>query len=151
MKEAGCVGVGLGLDATTDGMLKSYKKAFSQADIVRSLTDLRAVGMPFAIYMLFGGPGETMDSVHRSLDFLDARAPDKTVFISMGIRVFRGTDLERTARLEGLIKPRQNMLSPIYYLSRSLDESLLDRLEEYCQTHPGWFTTASLMASLPRR
>jgi radical SAM superfamily enzyme YgiQ (UPF0313 family) len=151
MKEAGCVGVALGLDAATDGMLKSYRKAFTQTDIVRSLTDLRAVGMPFAIYMLFGGPGETLDSVSRSLDFLDAQAPDKTVFISMGIRVFKGTALERTARREGLIKPRQNMLLPVYYLSRSLDESLLDRLEEYCQTHPGWFTTASLMASLPRR
>jgi radical SAM superfamily enzyme YgiQ (UPF0313 family) len=151
MKEAGCVGVALGLDAATDGMLKSYRKAFTQAEIVRALADLRAVGMPFAIYMLFGGPGETLESVHRSLDFLAAQAPDKTVFISMGIRVFKGTDLERTARREGLIKARQNMLSPVYYLSRSLDESLLDRLEEYCQTHPGWFTTASLMASLPRR
>jgi radical SAM superfamily enzyme YgiQ (UPF0313 family) len=151
MKEAGCVGVALGLDAATDGMLKSYRKAFTQADIVRALADLRAVGMPFAIYMLFGGPGETLESVRSSLDFLDAQAPDKTVFISMGIRVFKGTDLERTARREGLIKARQNMLLPIYYLSRSLDESLLDRLEEYCQTHPGWFTTASLMAALPRR
>jgi len=151
MREAGCVGVSLGLDAATDGMLKSYNKGFTQADIVRILADLRAVGMPFAIYVLFGGPGETLGSVRRSLDFLDTVAPDKTVFISMGIRVYRGTALERTARREGLIKPRQNMLLPIYYLSRSLDESLLDRLEEYCQTHSGWFTTASLMASLARR
>jgi hypothetical protein len=55
--------------------------------------------------------------------------------------------LERIARREAFIKPRQNMLSPIYYLSRGLNESLLDRLEEYCQTRPGWFTTPSLMAS----
>jgi radical SAM superfamily enzyme YgiQ (UPF0313 family) len=151
MREAGCVGVALGLDAATDGMLKSYNKGFTQADIVQTLADLRAVRMPFAIYVLFGGPSETPDSVRRSLDFLDAAAPDKTVFIGMGIRVYRGTALERTARREGLIKPRQNMLLPIYYLSRSLDESLLDRLEEYCHTHPSWFTTASLMASLPRR
>lgn len=151
MKEAGCVGVALGLDAATESMLKSYRKAFTEADIVRSLTDLRAAGMPFAIYMLFGGPGETLASVRRSLDFLDVHAPDKTVFISMGIRVFKATDLEQTARREGLIKPRQDMLAPTYYLSPDLDETLLDRLEEYCQTHPGWFTTSSLMAALPRR
>ncbi len=151
MKEAGCVGVGLGLDAATDGMLRSYNKGFTQADIVRTLEDLRAAEMPFAIYMLYGGPGETPESVRSSLDFLEAEAPDSTVFISMGIRVFKGTALERTARREGLIKPRQNMLSSIYYLSGSLDESLLDRLEEYCQTHPRWFTTASLIAALPRR
>jgi radical SAM superfamily enzyme YgiQ (UPF0313 family) len=151
MREAGCVGVSLGLDAATDGMLRSYNKGFTQADIVRTLADLRAVGMPFAIYMLFGGPGETLDSVRRSFDFLDATVPDKTVFMGMGIRVFRGTALERTARREGIIKPRQNMLLPVYYLSGSLDESLLERLEEYCQSRPGWLTTASLMASLPRR
>lgn len=151
MKEAGCVGVSLGLDAATDDMLRSYRKGFTQADIVRALADLRAAGMPFAIYMLFGGPGETLDSVRRSLDFLEAAAPDNTVFISMGIRVYRGTALERTARREGFVKPRQNMLLPVYYLSRPLDETLLDRLEERCQTRPRWFTTASLMASLPRR
>jgi len=106
--------------------------------------------MPFAIWVLFGGPGETLDSVRRSLDFLDAVARDNAVFIGMGIRVYRGTALERTARREGLIKPRQNMLLPIYYLSKSLDKSLLYRLEEYCQTHPGRFTMASLMASSPR-
>ncbi|GAG32600.1 unnamed protein product, partial [marine sediment metagenome] len=104
MREAGCVGVSLGLDAVTDGMLKSYKKGFTQADIVRTLADLRAVGMPFAIYVLFGGPGETLGSVRSSLDFLDAQAPDKSVFIGMGIHVYRGTALERTARREGLIK-----------------------------------------------
>jgi radical SAM superfamily enzyme YgiQ (UPF0313 family) len=151
MREAGCVGVALGLDTATNSMLKSYNKGFTEADIARSLADLRAVGMPFAIYVLFGGPGETLDSVRRSLDFLDGMAPDNTVFIGVGIRVYRGTPLERTARWEGFIKPRQNMLPPVYYLSRSLDESLLDRVEEYCQTHAGWFTTASLMASLPRR
>jgi radical SAM superfamily enzyme YgiQ (UPF0313 family) len=147
MREAGCVGVALGLDAATDDMLKSYNKGFAQADIIQALADLRAVGMPFAIFMLFGGPGETLDSVRRSLDFLDAVAHDNAVFLNMGIRVYRGTALERIARREAFIKPRQNMLSPIYYLSRGLNESLLDRLEEYCQTRPGWFTTPSLMAS----
>jgi radical SAM superfamily enzyme YgiQ (UPF0313 family) len=143
--------VGLGLDAATDAMLKSYRKAFTEADIVRTLADLRAVGMPFAVYMLFGGPGETLDSVRRAIGFLDATAPDKTVFMGMGIRVFKGTALERTARREGVIKPRQNMLAVPYYLSPELDETLLDRLEEYCQTHPGWFTNASLLASVPQR
>ncbi|MGQ9572124.1 MAG: B12-binding domain-containing radical SAM protein [Dehalococcoidia bacterium] len=151
MREAGCVGVALGLDAVTDGMLKSYNKGFTQADIAQTLADLRAVGMPFAIYVLFGGPGETLDSVRDALNFLDTVARDKTVFIGMGIRVYKGTALERTARQEGFIKPRHNMLQPTYYLSRELDESLLDRLEEYCQARPGWFTDASLMAALPQR
>jgi radical SAM superfamily enzyme YgiQ (UPF0313 family) len=151
MKEAGCGGVGLGLDAATDGMLKSYHKGFSQEDIVRAFTDLRAVGLPYAIYLLFGGPGETSDTVRSSLDFLEDVAPDDPVFMGLGIRVFPGTPLERTAEHEGVIDTGQNMLPPVYYLSGSLDESLMEGLEEYCARHERWFTTASMWAALHPR
>ncbi len=116
---------------------------------MRALADLRAVGMPFAIFMLFGGPGETGDSVSSALDFLDSLAHDDPVFLAMGIRVFKGTPMEETARREGFIQPGHNMLTPTYYLSRDLDESLLDRLEEYCATRPRWFTMPSLMRLSP--
>lgn len=145
MKEAGCAGVGLGLDAATEGMLKSYRKGFTQGDIVRALNDLRAVGMPFMMFILFGGPGETEDSVWRALDFLDSVAHDDPLSISLGIRVYKGTTLEETAREEGLIAPGQNMLTPTYYLSGGLEESLLDRLDEYCEGRANWFTSRTLM------
>jgi radical SAM superfamily enzyme YgiQ (UPF0313 family) len=145
MREAGCAGVGLGLDAATEEMLKSYRKGFTQTDIVRALEDLRAVGMPFMMFLLFGGPGETEDSVWRALDFLNSVAPDHPLSISMGIRVYKGTAMEETARREGRIAPGQNMLTPAYYLSSALDESLVDRLDEYCEGRPNWFTAPTLM------
>jgi radical SAM superfamily enzyme YgiQ (UPF0313 family) len=45
MKGAGCIGVGLGLDAVTDRMLASYRKGFDPDDIERAVRDLRAVGI----------------------------------------------------------------------------------------------------------
>jgi radical SAM superfamily enzyme YgiQ (UPF0313 family) len=144
MKEAGCFGVGLGLDAATDDMLKSYRKGFTQADIVSAFNNLRAAGIPF-MFVLFGGPGETEESVWRALDFLDSVAYGDPLDISLGIRVYKGTALEETARQEGLIAAGHNMLAPIYYLAGGLDESLMDRLDEYCEGRPNWFTARTLM------
>lgn len=145
MKGAGCAGVGLGLDAATEAMLKSYRKGFTQEDIVRALDELHAAGMPFMMFMLFGGPGETDDSVWRALGFLDSVAHDDPLSISLGIRVYKGTTLEETARGEGHIAHGHNMLTPTYYLSRGLDERLMERLDEYCEGRPNWFTAATLM------
>jgi radical SAM superfamily enzyme YgiQ (UPF0313 family) len=149
MKQAGCVGVGLGLDAVTDGMLRSYRKGFDRDDIERAVHDLRAVGIPFAVFMLFGGPGETPDSVSEALTVLDSLARGAPVFLALGLRVFKGTPLESRARDEGLIGPGHDMLAPTYYLSRELDESLLDRLEEYCASRPGWFALPNLVNLSP--
>jgi radical SAM superfamily enzyme YgiQ (UPF0313 family) len=145
MKGAGCIGVGLGLDAVTDRMLASYRKGFDPDDIERAVRDLRAVGIPFAIFTLFGGPGESQDSVLEALDFLDALARDDAVFLALGLRVFKGTPLEASARRDGFIEAGHDMLAPTYFLSRELDESLLERLEARCAARPRWFTLPSLV------
>ncbi len=144
MKESGCRGVALGLEAATDEMLKSYRKGYTQRDIVRALDDLRAVGMPFIMFLLFGGPGETEESVWRALDFLSEVAHDAPLMMNVGLRVYTGTPLEETARHEGRIPPGHNMLTPTYYLSEGLDEALVERLDEYCRDRPNWFTSSSL-------
>lgn len=144
MKEAGCAGVALGLEAATDEMLKSYRKGFRQREIVRALDDLRAVGMPFIMFLLFGGPGETEDTVWRALDFLGGVAPDSPLIMNVGLRVYKGTALEETARQEGRIAPGHNMLTPTNYLAEGLDEGLIDRIDEYCRDRPKWFTGPEL-------
>lgn len=145
MKDAGCFGVGLSVDALTDDTLRRYRKGFDQADIERTVGDLRAVGIPFVVFTLFGGPGETPESVIEGLDFLDSLAHDEPAFHALGLRVFKGTPLEASARDEGLIEPGHNMLTPTYYLSKDLDESVLGRLEEYCASRPRWIALPTLI------
>jgi radical SAM superfamily enzyme YgiQ (UPF0313 family) len=149
MKEAGCVGVGLGLDAVTDSMLRAYRKGFDPDDVERAVRDLRAVGIRFAIFTLFGGPGESRDSVVEALEFLGSRASDDPVFLALGLRVFKGTPLEARARSDGLVEAGSDLLAPTYYLSRELDASLLDLLETHCATRPRWFTLPSLTGLSP--
>jgi hypothetical protein len=66
------------------------------------------------------------------------------VFLAMGLRVFKGTPLEAIARSEGRIEPGHDMLSPTYYLSSELDETLLEALEAHCADRPHWFTLPTL-------
>jgi hypothetical protein len=67
------------------------------------------------------------------------------VFLALGLRVFKGTPLEASARRDGFIEAGHDMLAPTYYLSRELDESLLERLEARCAARPRWFTLPSLV------
>ena len=102
------------------------------------------LGLALAAFLLFGGPGETEDTVWRALDFLGEEAPDAALIMNVGLRVFKGTALEETARQEGRIAPGHNMLTPTNYLSDDLDEGLEDRLDEYCRDRPQWFTGLEL-------
>jgi radical SAM superfamily enzyme YgiQ (UPF0313 family) len=144
MKKAGCAGVALGVEAASEEMLRSYRKGFTQRDIARTVDDLRALRIPFMMFILFGGPGETEDTVWRALDFLSQEAGNAPLIINVGLRVYRGTPLEETARQEGCIAPDHDMLTPTYYLSDDLDERLVDRIDEYCRDRRGWFTYAAL-------
>lgn len=101
---------------------------------------MRSARIPYTIHILFGGPGETDESVTQALNVLDEVAPDETIFFALGLRVFSGTPLERTASKEGRIPPGHNMLDPTCYLSPALDDGLPERLRERCAAHSQWFS-----------
>jgi hypothetical protein len=82
MVEAGCLGIEFGLDAVTDKMLHNWRKPFRQKDVRRSLAACRDAGLPAAVHLLFGGPGETVADVRESQAFLDDCAPVDAVFAS---------------------------------------------------------------------
>ncbi len=145
MREAGCRGVALGLDAATGPMLRNYRKGFAEEDIAASVAALRSARLPFSVHLLFGGPGETDDTVDRAMEFLESLVPDEPLFIAVGLRIYPGTTLEQTARMEGRMPPGHNMLEPTYYLSRELSADVLSRLEARCDAHPRWFTVPGLL------
>ncbi len=101
MKAAGCTGVEFGLDVATPKMLEALGKPFDQKDIKVALKAARDAGLPFVLYMLFGGPGETWADVQDTQSFLNTCAPSNAVFASYGIRVYEGTPLATTAKKEG--------------------------------------------------
>ncbi len=101
MAAAGCEGVEFGLDVACDKMLAALDKPFGQADIRTALQAAHDAGLPFAAFLLFGGPTETWQDVEDTQKFLNDCAPANAVFATLGLRIFENTPLVATALLYG--------------------------------------------------
>jgi len=70
MAEAGCAGMEIGADSGSDRSLKVLQKGFTTEDI-RCISRLaKDAGIPDCHTFLLGTPGETLDDVRRTLDFI---------------------------------------------------------------------------------
>jgi lipid biosynthesis B12-binding/radical SAM protein len=126
MKETGLHSAEVGADASTDTTLKAMGKDFTFAQ-VSDFNDLMARhGVTTAHYYMFGGPGETPETVEEGIN--NIRGLRQTAnFMFSGIRILPDTPLHRLAQREGLIKEGQAMLEPIYYFSPHIDRAWLDQ------------------------
>jgi radical SAM superfamily enzyme YgiQ (UPF0313 family) len=140
MVESGCLGIEFGLDAVTDKMLHAWRKPFRQRDVRRSLAACRDVGLPAAVHLLFGGPGETVADVVESQAFLDDCAPVDAVFASLGVRIYEGAPIVHTAREEGVIDEETDLFFPTWYLSPALGPDPMRMLDGIARRRDHWTT-----------
>jgi radical SAM superfamily enzyme YgiQ (UPF0313 family) len=142
MKQAGCDGVEFGQDVASAKMLEALRKPFGQAETRIALQAARDAGLPFVIYLLFGGPGETWADVEDTQNFLNGCAPAHAVFATFGIRVYEGTKLAEIAILEGQVKPDFDLFKPAYYLSPVLADCTIENLDRIARRRPEWTSPA---------
>ena len=70
MAEAGCVGMEIGSDSGCDDVLERLKKGFDTKKI-RAMRELSVgAGLKDCHTFILGTEGETLDHVHRTLDFI---------------------------------------------------------------------------------
>ncbi len=137
MTAAGCTGVEFGSDAAEDGMLENLGKGFTVRDLESASAACRSAGISFCHSLLLGGPGETMDTVRRSVESV-VRMDPTAVICMAGIRILPGTRLARRAAGEGVVGPEEDFLRPVFYLSPSVREELLPFLEAFSKDHSTW-------------
>jgi radical SAM superfamily enzyme YgiQ (UPF0313 family) len=142
MKAAGCEAVEFGQDVASAKMLVALDKPFDQEDTRVALQAAHDAGLPFAIYLLFGGPGETWADIEETQKFLSGCAPAHAVFATYGIRVYEGTPMARIARQEGQVKPDQDLFEPAYYLSPALAGQTTEKLDRIARRCPAWTSPA---------
>jgi len=142
MKQAGCDGVEFGQDVASAKMLEALRKPFGQAETRIALQAARDAGLPFVIYLLFGGPGETWADVEDTQNFLNGCAPAHAIFATFGIRVYEGTQLAQIAVREGQVKPDQDLFEPAYYLSPGLADHTIENLDRIARRRPEWTSPA---------
>lgn len=137
MLAAGCTGVEFGSDAANETMLANLCKGFTVRDLQSASSICRGSGMSFCHSLLLGGPGETMQTVHRTLDTVLDMSPT-AVICMIGIRVFPKTGLSLIATKEGMIGPGEHFPKPVFYLSPAIEKEILPFIEKFSKKNSTW-------------
>lgn len=124
MKATGLRAVELGADAPTDTTLRGLHKSFTFSDVIACNERLAAHAVAVAHYYMFGGPDETAATVAEGIRNI-VELKNAVAFMFMGIRILPDTPLEAMAVRDGLIRPGQDLLEPVYYLAPGIEKDWL--------------------------
>lgn len=125
LKSAGLYALELGTDASDDITLAALGKGFTFDEVVRSAQACADEGLAVAHYVMFGGPGETLETAARGLANLK-RLPVAVVFAFVGIRILPATRLWQRAIQDGIIAADDSLLRPAYYVSPKVHQPELE-------------------------
>ncbi|MDH5478073.1 MAG: lipid biosynthesis B12-binding/radical SAM protein [Nitrospinota bacterium] len=126
MKKTGLVSVEVGADAACDTTLKKMGKDFLFEDIIRANDLFAAHGVASANFFMFGGPGETEQTVHEGI--ANIRGLKNCVAIMfMGIRILPDTALARIAQQQKIISADDNLFGVTYYFSPEIQKDWLEK------------------------
>lgn len=129
MLEAGFSQIDVTPDSASPQMLKNFKKNFSHAQLVSAAEFIRRVDIPTMWFFIFGGPGETEETINESFTFIDSYVcSDDMVNITEGLRIYPKTKLAEIAYAENVIDKETSLLFPQFYVSSHLGEKRLSEL-----------------------
>lgn len=157
MAEAGLTHVEFGTESLSDNMLKSYRKPFRAEQVFQTHQSALEAGLYVAHYLMFGGPGESRNTLMETLINVDKLA--KTVlFFFCGIRIYPHTELHQIAVEAGQISASGNLLEPIFYQSDTItDKEIMDQVRKHADGRTNWVIgaggdeTAEVVSSLYAR
>lgn len=140
MARAGCIEVSLGSESADNEVLRRMNKRFRREDVAETSRLLSRYGIRQMGFLMLGAPGETCGSIERSLAFMDSLSLD-SVKVSIGIRIYPGTDLAAEAREQGITAPGDTLLEPRFYITPALDEEWIRQtVARHAATRPNWIT-----------
>ncbi len=116
---AGCTSVDFGIDSGAEAMLPALGKSFSVDDVRAATAAAQLAGLDVCHSLLFGGPGETLETVDETVRVTDELAPTAVVAM-VGLRIYPGTALAVLAQEAGLIGEREPLLDPRFFAAGRL-------------------------------
>jgi radical SAM superfamily enzyme YgiQ (UPF0313 family) len=137
MTRAGCVEASLGFESGCERMLRALNKKYGLQAVRRASAALKRSGVWHMGFLLLGGPGETRESVEESLAFADSLDLD-ALKITIGIRIYPFTTLEKIAREEDMIAVGDDLLFPSFYCAEGIRDWLKETVRSWAADRPGW-------------
>ena len=132
MRNAGCAGINFGADSGDAAMLRRLRRGFTPADIAGAVRRAKEAGMSVMLDLLLGAPGESAGSLVRTVELVKRAGPDRAG-VSLGVRVYPGTELAREVMREehrrGLAGG-EDPTAPLFYLEPAVAESAGRILDE---------------------
>jgi radical SAM superfamily enzyme YgiQ (UPF0313 family) len=138
MSRSGCKAIEFGTDAGSPTMIASLKKEFSVDDLRKASQLCHRYELKFAHSLIFGGPGETEETIAETIDLMDELRPTAVIAMT-GIRILPGTEMVQIALRDGQIDEDDPLLYPRFYVAPTMmEESLIQRIETYARAHSNW-------------
>lgn len=118
MKRAGFTSVVCPAESGDESMLARMCKGYGPDQIAQTAEWAREVDLPIVWSFVFGGPGETEQTVRSTIRFMrSALRPRDRVQCRLGLRVYPGTRLAETGVDDGAVAPGADLLEPTFYFS----------------------------------
>jgi radical SAM superfamily enzyme YgiQ (UPF0313 family) len=136
MARAGCTQVNLGFESGSEPVLRLLNKHFKPAEVAEISAIFAAAGVKRNGFLMLGAPGETRETVERSLAFANSLRLD-FLKITVGIRIYPHTLLAGRAVTEGLIGKEDDLLFPRFYCAPAVHDWLPERVASYSSTQEG--------------
>jgi radical SAM superfamily enzyme YgiQ (UPF0313 family) len=130
LAESGNDGILFGVDTCSAAMLTRMGKAFTRDDIYRAADACQKKELEFSFHILFGSPGETLETVQETFRTLDEIRPT-AAFLTQGLRVYRRTPLHVELVKAGVLRGDEPLLEPYFYMSPELPADFSDVVHRY--------------------
>jgi radical SAM superfamily enzyme YgiQ (UPF0313 family) len=132
MRRAGCTGINFGTDSGDDRMLKLLGRDFRAGDILRTARLCRDAGVAVMFDLLIGPPGETRESIVRTVSLMKQAEPD-CAGVAVGVRVYPGTELANLVAKGGREKGLtggDDLANPVFFLEPEVSPFVFGLLDD---------------------
>jgi radical SAM superfamily enzyme YgiQ (UPF0313 family) len=103
MKRAGCNSIKVGIESGSEQVLQRMDKRITLDQARDAAALFRKIGIHWTAYFLIGTPGETLEDIYKTRDFMYELRPD---FAAIGVyEPFPGTVMFEESIRRGLVKP----------------------------------------------
>jgi len=137
MLEAGCQSVDFGTDAASAETLRGFRKSFNVEDILAASEVCRTRALPFCHSLVFGGEGETWETVAETIAVMDACRPT-AVTAMCGVRVFPETPFARTLLARGEVPSVEALYEPYFYFAPGVRQGLVETIALAASARGNW-------------
>ncbi|NIO16654.1 MAG: radical SAM protein, partial [Deltaproteobacteria bacterium] len=131
MAGAGCAGINFGVDSGDHTMLLALGRSHTPGDIRAAVDFCREEGITVMLDLLIGAPGESRESIMRTVDLMKEVNPDR-VGVAAGVRVYPGTSLSRMVESGSLhegITGGENIHDPLFFMEPKIGDNVFAFLD----------------------